>query len=138
MPFTLFNSLNLETMEISWPLWDMEVTLCNNTPWLVLRHVPPVYVHPNGLRHLLDEVLRLESMMLDEGVAGWYTEVDEVNLRMRRALELLGASQYIPESRIAGSTYYFKCAGVGLKNRRVREYVQQWRAYCRDDIHNGN
>jgi len=69
---------------------------------------PAFHSHPDFLRHLLNELRRLEYRLLDEGLVGWIVAIRKGNVRMRRWAEAVGASLYAEDEQ---RWYFQKIAG---------------------------
>lgn len=82
-----------------WPLFGVVKHISKaRQVWVILQSLPPLDKHPDGLRHLLAELRRLEHRLESEGIVGWMMAIRKDNWKMRHCVELIGATWYSDSS----------------------------------------
>ena len=107
-----------------WPLFGVrkQISEIGQQVWARITDMPPLEGHPDGLRHALDEVRRLEYRLESEGLVGWIQVIDKGNWTMRRWTELSGAVLYAETEQ---HWYFRKVADPARFPRTIRELLRR-------------
>ncbi len=109
-----------------WPLWSLKKYMFGpqQRVWVFMADLTPYWLKPDGARHMLEELRRLEATIQEEGIIGWMTSIDFDNWRVIRTLEMVGAKNYHKDD--AGLYYQKSDFSIPLPST-TREVVTAWR-----------
>lgn len=111
-----------KVIEGEWPLFGVEpIQTSTNRPWVRLLSLQPI-TSPEGLRKLLEEIIRLERYLEEHGIVGWVQAIKKDNVRMQRCTELIGAELY---KETDTHYHYRKVADSASLPQTVREAVSK-------------
>lgn len=92
-----------------WPLWSVQKKIYGTQVWVELDDVPPMEGQWTGMKRLIQELGRLETMLRSAGIVGWIASVEKGNAKMQKALTMLKAVPYATDETYQ---YFRKFAGV--------------------------